>query len=259
MKAVDYIDDKTLFALFKGDPGSGKSIAASTWLKKGPMYFFDFDGKIKAIINFWKKHNPELLKNLEFDHFNTYNEGAEKLAEFIDRGHPYTGGIAWDTLTTSVDSLLTQVTDVKGGGKKLVGNIAVNEIEDYNAESAGLTRLIQHAKFKLHKELKTNFFLLAHVVRTQTTEIKTGNIIESRSLITAGKKVAAKIPGYFDEIWHFYNEKDMETGAIGYRVSTQNSGTDFARTSMNMPPILKITYPATLYDLVQQELNVIKL
>lgn len=259
MKAADYIDNKTLFVLGKGDPGSGKSIAVSTWLEKGPMYFIDFDGKIKAIINFWKKHKPSMLDNLEFDHFETYNEAMDKFEDLYKSGGctKYTGGICIDTLTTGVDSLLVQVNDIKGGGNKKVGGIAVNEIEDYNAESSGLTRLISHAKFKLHKPYNINFFLLAHVVMTESIDLKTKNVIQSRQLVTAGKKVAAKLPGYFDEIWHFGCEKNMETSAVDYKVMTQNAGVDYARTSCNLPASMTITYPRckTLYQQVKLELD----
>ncbi len=261
MKASEYVDNKALFVLGKGDPGAGKSIAISTWLAKGPMYFLDFDGKIKAVINFWQKHNPKMLENLEFDHFDDYNSGAAKIEEFIDKGHPYTGGIVVDTLTTMVDSLLVQVTDVKGGGKKFVGNVAVNEIEDYNAESAGLTRLISHAKFKLHKPQNTNFFLLAHVVATESEDIKTKTKVVTRQLVTAGKKVAAKLPGYFDEIWHFSVQKDMGTQTMKYMVETQNAGVDFARTSCGLPISMDITIPGTkgLYERVKAELEYTRL
>jgi hypothetical protein len=256
MKANEYRDNKALFVLLKSEPGCGKSIAASSWLEKGPMYFFDFDGKIKAVINFWKKRNPSFLDKLEFDHFETYNEAVEKLESFIKDGHPYTGGIVWDTLTTSVDSLLVQVTDVKGGGNKKVGGISVNEIEDYNAESSGLTRLVQHSKFKLHKIHNTNFFMLAHVVRTEEKNLKTQGVTVSRSLVTAGKKVAAKLPGYFDEIWHAYCDKDMNSGNVRYMITTQNVGDDFARTSCDLPKLMDVTYPKTLYQIINGELNV---
>ena len=258
MKAVDYIDNKCLFVLGKGNPGEGKSIGVSSWLELGPMYFFDFDGKIKAIINYWKKYNPKLLDNLEFDHFDDYNKAAEKLMGFIESGHPYTGGIAIDTLTTGVDSILNQIHDLKGGSKKVVGGIAVSEIEDYNAESSALTRLVQNAKFKLHKNLNTNFFLLAHVVAVESHDLKSNSKVVNRQLLTAGKKVAAKLPGYFDEIWHFYTESPLD-GSKGqrYKVTTQATGVDFARTSCNLPVVFDVTYPGkTLYQQVRAELNV---
>lgn len=255
MKAENYKDNKAMFVLGKGDPGAGKSVAISTWLKKGPMFFFDFDGKIKAVINFWKKRNPDLLKNLEFEHYEDYNTAAEEMERYIKDGHPYTGGIVADTLTTMVDSLLVQVNDIKGGGNKKVGGIAVNEIEDYNAESSGLTRFVQHAKFKLHKAHNTNFFMLAHVVMTEEKDLKTQTIRQSRQLITAGKKVAAKLPGYFDEIWHFYNEKSADGTSLRYKMLTQNSGVDFARTSMGLEPVYDVTYPTLLVDIIDKELN----
>lgn len=261
MKATDYVDNKTLFVLGKGNPGDGKSISISSWLEQGPMYFFDFDGKIKAVINFWKKRNKALLQNLEFDHFDDYNKAAEKLAGFIDNGHPYTGGVVIDTLTTGVDSILTQIHDVKGGSKKVIGGIAVNEIEDYNAESSALTRLVQDSKFKLHKNLNTNFFMLAHVVAVESHDLKSNSKVVTRQLVTAGKKVAAKLPGYFDEIWHFYTETALDgSKEQRYKVTTQASGVDFARTSCNLPITFDVTYPGrTLYQQVKAELDVMPL
>jgi len=263
MKALDYIDNKCLFVLGKGNPGDGKSIAISSWLEQGPMFFFDFDGKIKAIINFWKKHNKALLNNLEFEHYDDYNKAAKKLESFIDDGHPYTGGVVIDTLTTGVDSILTQIHDVKGGSKKVIGGIAVNEIEDYNAESSALTRLVQDSKFKLHKNLNTNFFMLAHVVAVESHDLKSNSKVVTRQLVTAGKKVAAKLPGYFDEIWHFYTESAPDgNGKVSqrYKVTTQATGVDFARTSCNLPVNFDVTYPGrTLYQQVKAELDVMPL
>ena len=56
----------------------------------------------------------------------------------------------------------------KEGKLKMVGGIQVGDIEDYNAESAALTRMIQAAKF----HLPVHFLMLAHVVRIETTTIK---------------------------------------------------------------------------------------
>ena len=119
-KASDYVPDKRIFALFKGDPGCGKSIAAATFALNGPQFIFDFDGKFAAIYNYFTNlfPCPEIINNIEYERFDNYNDAADKLSEIIEL-YPtkYTGGIVWDTLTTCVDRILTQVQMIKGADK----------------------------------------------------------------------------------------------------------------------------------------------
>ena len=259
-KASDYIPDKRFFALLKGDPGCGKSIAAATFALNGPQFIFDFDGKFGAIYNFFTNiiPCPEILNNIEYERFDNYNGAAEKLQDIIDyEPNKYTGGIIWDTLTTCVDSILTQIQVVKGtdpkkvGKLKMVGDIQVGDIEDYNAESSALTRLLQTAKFKL----PVHFLMLAHVVRTEANQLD-GGIKITRQLLTAGKKVAAKIPAYFDEAWHLTSNSGGETlGSDRYILRTKASGEDWARTSLPLPATIDVTGKKFLWKELQKELH----
>ena len=263
-KASDYIPDKRIFGLLKGDPGCGKSIAAATFALNGPQYIFDFDGKFAAIYNFFTNiiPCPEIIANIEYDRFSNYNDAAEKLQHIIDyEPNKYTGGVVWDTLTTCVDSILTQVQTIKGadpnkkGKLKMVGGIQVGDIEDYNAESAALTRMIQAAKF----HLPVHFLMLAHVVRIETPQLK-GGIKITRQLLTAGKKVAAKLPAYFDESWHLTaDEGSSSLGGNKYLVRTTASGEDWARTSLPLPATMDVTGKKFLWKELQKELHYEKL
>ena len=49
---------------------------------------------------------------------------------------------------------------------KLIAGIAVNEIEDYNAESAAINELIALTK-DIHSFHKVNIILIAHVVQAE--------------------------------------------------------------------------------------------
>ena len=245
------------FALYKGEPGSGKSIQAATWAKLGPVYYFDFDGKIDAVWNFFTHviKQPELLKNIEFDTFSTYNEAAKKLEELIEIPNKYET-LVWDTLTTSVDKLLTQVQKFKGDDPKkkdklkLVGDIQVSDVEDYNAESSALTRMVQAAKF----EWKKNFVMVAHVVRVQNRALD-GTTTTDTQLVTAGKKVAAKLPAYFNEIYHMVGSDGGSLGGKKYEVYTSATGIDFARTALPLNTKLDVTGNKFLYDYLKQVEN----
>jgi len=245
------------FALYKGEPGAGKSIQAATWATQGPIYFFDFDGKIDAVWNYFTNtiKKPDLLKNIEYDTFDSYNAAATKLEELIEIPNKYET-LVWDTLTTSVDKLLTQVQNFKGDDPKkkdklkMVGGIQVSDVEDYNAEAAALTRMVQAAKFDWHK----NFILVAHVVKVQNITLD-GKVTTDTQLVTAGKKVAAKLPAYFNEIYHMVGSDGGTLGGKKYEVFTSATGVDFARTALPLASKLDVTGDKFIYNYLKQVEN----
>ncbi len=86
---------------------------------------------------------------------------------------------------------------------------------------------------------KVNIILIAHVIQAEYREVG-GKTTVSRSIVTAAKKVAAKIPGYCDEVYHFDIEPGFEVGQGGnYRILTTHTGTDFARTTLPLPAEIK--------------------
>ena len=117
---------------------------------------------------------------------------------------------------------------------KLVGGIAVNEIDDYNAESSALSELISLTK-DINKFHKVNVILIAHVVKAEYRDT-TKNITHiSRQIVTAGKNIAQKIPGYCLEVYHFNIKKGFVEGQGGeYSVLTEHTGDDFARTALGL-------------------------
>lgn len=254
MKASDFVLGKRIYGLLKGVPGAGKSIAAASMALEGPIYIFDFDGKINAIINYYTNINPQptIIENITFDTFSDYNTAAEKLSAIIDNPntYPYIGCI-WDSLTTTVHKILAQINAVKGANEskhkiKQVGGIQVTEIDDYMAETASLTRLCQATKFKL---ARMHFLMTAHIIRTQQNMLD-GTVRVDSAIITSGKKVAEMIPPYFDEIWQFDNVTDLS--GTRYEIKTQNAGVDFARTSLPLPPKFNITNPILFWPELQR-------
>ena len=82
---------------------------------------------------------------------------------------------------------------------------------------------------------KVNVILIAHVVKAEyrDTTKKTTHI--SRQIVTAGKNVAAKIPAYCGEVYHFNIKTGFVEGQGGdYSLLTEHTGDDFARTALGL-------------------------
>lgn len=242
MPTMESVDNRTHYTLFKGEPGTRKSTASLGWPK--PIYYFSFDGKMNALklpMKFWNID----LKSVSFDDYVDWTTARSKLEQF-SLTCPYKT-VVIDSITSCADYMLRQTIKQKAGktrasggaAGKSVGGIAVNELEDYNAEAAGLTELIALTK-DIQKYHKIDIILIAHVVRT---DYKTpdGKMNISRVLVTAGKKPAAKIPAYCDEAYHFGFEPSAIVGEVGdLIVETVNNGEDYARTTLTLPTTIKL-------------------
>ena len=239
--------DSVMF-LFKGEPSSGKSIAAASFPN---CYIFDMEDRIRSVAAHWI---PRGKKDIQYDtygyhDYNRFDLMWDKLIEAQNRLQFDT--VIVDTLTSCSDLLLHHVNRQKGmDNKKLkkVGGVTVNSIEDYNAESAALTELVL-----LMRQIKCKYkILVAHVVKTDRQDLENNETVVTRQLLTAGKKVAAKLPGYFDEILHF--EQKPQGGRPKFLVQTMSTGEDFARTTLKLPQTIDQT-GQSLFEIIQPSLQ----
>lgn len=223
--------------LFKGEPSSGKSIAAASFPKP---YIFDTESRIRSVANYYL---PRGKRDITYDTYNyeDYPKFDKKWDQFLEASKmtapfPYDTVII-DTLTSVTDLLLHHVMKEKGmqgKGKKIAG-VTVNSIEDYNVESSALTELILFLR-----TIKCKYkILVAHVVSVTKTNVSDDTSVVTRRLLTAGKTVAAKLPGYFDEIYQF--EQRTKDGKPQFVARTVNSGEDYARSAMNLPREIDFT------------------
>jgi hypothetical protein len=228
------IDPGLLYCMFKGEPGTRKSTAALSFPR--PQYWFSWDRKMESLLLPMKNFgiNP---REVEYDDYDDWTKARVKLEQFQIRC-PYKT-IVLDSITSAADSALRQTMLMKKGTNrssgaaagKTVAGIAVNELEDYNAEAAALQEMISLTK-DIHKVLKVNVVLIAHVIQAEYKTVG-GASHMSRTIVTAGKKIAAKIPAYCTEVYHFNIEAGAVIGQGGnYAVLTQHTGDDFARTSL---------------------------
>lgn len=227
----------SLYSMFKGEPGTRKSTCALSYPK--PQYWFSWDKKMRSILlpmlN-WKI-NP---KDVTYDDYSDWSKARVKL-EQLQLNCPYKT-VVIDSITSCADCTLSQTMALKTGktrtsganaGKNIAG-IAVNELEDYNAESAALSELVALTK-DIHNFHKVNIILIAHVIQADYKSVG-GDTHISRTIVTAAKKIAGKIPAYCEEVYHFNIEKTIDTSQGGnYALLTQHTGDDFARTSLPIP------------------------
>src|ERR1022692_4688289 len=242
MPTMENISNKVHYTLLKGEPGTRKSTAALTWPK--PQYWFSFDQKMNALQLPMKLWNID-PKMISYDDFNEWTPARQKLEQMAITC-PYKT-IVIDSITSCSDSMLRQTLKAKQGKKrgsgadagKSIGGISVNEMEDFNAEAAGLTELIALTK-DIKNYHKIDIILIAHVIRADYKSID-GTTHISRTLVTAAKKPAAKIPAYCDETYQFGWEASPIVGVAGdLVVQTVNNGEDYARTTLDLPAMIKL-------------------
>ena len=238
MPTMDSVNFDSLYVMMKGEPGLRKSTQALSFPL--PQYWFSWDRKMNGIYLPARKWGID-MKQVQFDDYEDWNKPKQKLEKFqVDC--PFKT-LVFDSITSMADMTLRQTTRLKYGqtrqsgqaAGKLIAGIAVNEIEDYNAESAALQELIALTK-DIHVYHKVNIILIAHVVKAEyrDTTKKTTHI--SRQIVTAGKNVAAKIPAYCGEVYHFNIKQGFVEGAGGdYSLLTVHTGDDFARSALDLP------------------------
>jgi len=237
MPTMDSVNFDSLYCMFKGEPGTRKSTQALSF--PGPQYWFSWDRKMNGISLPMKKWGID-PKSITFDDYDDWNKPKAKL-EKLQVSCPYKT-IVLDSITSMADMTLRQTNRLKYGmtrasgqtAGKLIAGIAVNEIEDYNAESSALQELIALTK-DINIYHNVNVILIAHVIKAEyrDTSKKTTHI--SRQIVTAGKNVAAKIPAYCGEVYHFNIKQGFVEGQGGdYSLLTEHTGDDFARTALGL-------------------------
>lgn len=238
MKLSDYQVGKFVKAAIAGQPGRGKTTAGLSFPL--PMLIFDFDGKLDGPILFAKKNGIDLSK-IEVE----TPQNWQQVVRFMntEEANPRFKSYGFDTLTSLADMLLSNVQDKKleeKGTVKRIGGVQVPGLEEFNAESAGIMDLLLFMK-----NVKAHVWLTAHVIETKavtTDDAGKSRIVVNRSLLTGGKKVAAKIPAYFPENYSIQIEPAIEVNKPPkFFVYTTSNTEDYGRTGFNLPPKFEIT------------------
>lgn len=239
------LSEKTLggqrfMGMFVGPPGSSKTVSALSWMydkPDKPVYIYDIDGRTNSLLKFYKKQD---LERVETDFYGPYQ--FEKLIKHFEKLQdkcPY-GLVLMDGLTALGDQLINYMLALRGSGDskgKTKGVIELAGPEDFGGEARGLSMMLDIAR-----SLPCHFILTAHYLVIQYEDQISKKTYIQRQLVTAGKKVASKVPIYFDEMYYFDLESAMSPEAPPKYVVRTSGGSDFvAKTALPIKPKYNIT------------------
>lgn len=248
MKLADQALGDVFLMIIKGEHGTGKSFAATSFAELGPTYVFDFEDRMRSVGYQWRRLNrPDIIDNIEFDTYYSFSK-VRKMVEKLQgsAGKKYKN-IIWDSLTSFALRALSNTKEFKQDASeqsgqrvgKTIGEFRVNSIEDFNAETSAIQEFVVENAM-IFKSMGINFILTAHVIKVSEPNDE-GKTHFARYLMTGGKKAAQIIPGYYDEVYHTNVEPGMSlSDPPRYTIRTRHSGLDTAKTSIGLP--LKIDF-----------------
>lgn len=230
MKLKDVPINRKWRIITKSEPGCGKSIFAASFPN---VLMIDLDKRIRSIRNYYMVGRKELRKDdIEYEQYDSFFHLDSKLEQLVSNCKYET--VVLSSVTRLVRIIMKTMIDMKGDTKgKKVGGIPVNTVEDYSGETGGIVKVIENLL-----RLPCHVILEAHVVVGK--DIKTG--METRALLTGAAKLGTEIPGYFDEVYHFKRDFDIQ-GSPQYKFYPHGTQVDSGKTAFpNMPYEIDFTF-----------------
>ena len=254
MRLEDLKTDERIFALFKGDPKTGKSIAAHSFHFGEPVYTFDLDARMESVLAFYTKFGK--LPNVEYDRFTDFFSIHQKLEE-LKQYCPYRLVVLDSLSALAFKSIQTMIDTRTPSDKNKIkdrGGIVLSMVEDFGGE-ANAIRMVMDNLLTISLRHNVSVIVTAHVITPES-----GAYRPMRTLLTGGKKIAAEIPINFNEAYHFFVQTsggmDMNDPNIvrQYIAVTRTIGTDWAATALPIPDIIDFT-DTLLYQKILEEID----
>lgn len=244
MKADDLVLESQASLLLKGPFGHGKTLAAATFAKDGPIWISYWDKKKPVeLYHFFHKiiKRPELLKNIEYDIYTSHNanEYLNKLFD-LSKDCRY-----FAVINDSVTNMTSGAVNWSLGFRpsKLKGKDKIMpDFDEYKVETSLVTQALD-----ICKALPCHIIWTCHPVPSIKIEGSGASIkvTKANPIVTYGSKVAGIVPGNFSEIYHFSKESTWDSvigkNFIKYKVSTEAMGDDFAKSNLGLKGEFDIT------------------
>lgn len=193
--------DEALKILLVSENGGGKSIAANSFYKAGPIRVHEFDGRMAPVIN----HFQPKRADISYEEFNSNN-----FRKYFDEMEELQNNCPHKTIVTdSITSLSTSCVlySMKASGKFKSGQdkLPATSWDEINRETVWFTELLEASCKVIHKKFNCNIIWTAHP--TAKTEINDGVGSKIAPIVSYGYKIPGMIPGYFNEIYSIQMEK----------------------------------------------------
>jgi len=230
MPTLESVNLDSLITMLKGEPGTRKSTCALSW--PTPQYWFSTDRKMQALMLPMKRWgiNP---KEVQYDDYIDWTKMKNKLEQF-QLNCPFRTIIV-DSVTSSGDNITGEVKGIKRTKNegKIIGNINVSGLEEYNAEASAFQEMIALLS-DIGEYHKINVILIAHVIGQRKNDDNNKLTHHSRVIITGGDRISGKIASRMTEVYHFNIEQEfnVDSGEGKYGLFTTHTGNDYARTCL---------------------------
>lgn len=274
MKLGDAKFGSTFMGLFVGFPGTGKSDAAASWYKEGPVvcddgytregvYVFDLDGRHRSLMKMYG-WDPVAREKIQWDTFRSdrFEEIEQKVNSF-ERSLPYRT-LVFDGVTVLGQCLINYSISLRGvadsgreGKGRRVGIIEMTAIEDFGVEARGMLQVLDAFK-DFYLSGKCNVIFNAHLIQWKEKESESPNAkeVSKYQIVTAGKKVAGAIDGYFDEVYYFSKRTVDPEVPPEYECFTQGGSAFPGKSALHLPTkivwSMKKRDDPTFFDIIQK-------
>lgn len=241
--------------LLKGPWGFGKTIAAASFAKMGPVHLAYWDKKEPIeLIQFYKRHCPEVLRNLEYDTYGAHNAG--EYLTFLQRQIKDCRYVALinDSVTNMTSGAVNWSLGFRDTKKKDKDKI-IPDWDEYKVETSLVTQALD-----ICTSLPCHIIWIAHPVQSIKVEGSGASIKVTKvnPIVSYGSKVAGIIPGRFSEIYQFSKLSNWDTNAgksiFKYLVSTEQIGDDYAKSNIGLSCEMDITNEL-FYDVWKAEVT----
>lgn len=189
--------------LLVGENGMGKSIAAASFFKAGPIRIWDFDGRLKPVASYFPGADID-YETFTADNFRNFMDELDS----IQTKCPFKT-LVLDSVTNASTLCVTFQLGVKDKLKTTKGGIPTTSWDEINGETVLFTRMLEAMKL-VNKKFGVNIIWTAHPV--PKVEITDGETKRLTSIAAYGNKIPAIIPTYFDEIYNFERAKSGMSG-----------------------------------------------
>lgn len=241
--------------LLKAPPGFGKTIAAASFAKLGPVWLSYWDKKAPIeLVQYFKRHCPEVLHNIDYDLYGAHNanEYLNKLVQ-VQRDCRYVACIN-DSVTMMTAAAVNWSLGFRDASKKDKNKDRILPVwDEYKVETSLVTQALD-----ICTGLPCHVIWTAHPVPSVKVEGSGAGIKVTKvnPIVSYGSKVAGILPGRFSEIYQFSKRSDWNAAegksSLSYYVSTEQIGDDYAKSNIGLNCEMDIT-DKLFYDVWRQE------